>query len=94
MARMYESSIPGKTEREIWAELHFENARYGRRMGRDAAAEGRCGDKPLVRRMLGRCVYEGHMIALDTDMIGPFSYCADLSVACATIASQNQDEIP
>ena len=29
MARMYEASVPGKTEREIWAELHFENARSG-----------------------------------------------------------------
>ena len=29
MARMYEHSLPGKTENEIWAELHYENIRSG-----------------------------------------------------------------
>ena len=29
LARMYENSLPGRTEQEIWAELHFENARSG-----------------------------------------------------------------
>ena len=29
MARMYEASEPGVTEREIWAILHHENARSG-----------------------------------------------------------------
>ena len=29
LARMYENSEPGRTEQEIWAELHFENARSG-----------------------------------------------------------------
>ena len=29
MARIYENSTPGTTERELWAHLHFENARSG-----------------------------------------------------------------
>ena len=29
MARMYDNSLPGKTENEIWAELHYENIRSG-----------------------------------------------------------------
>ena len=29
MARMYENSLPGKSEQEIWAELHDENIRSG-----------------------------------------------------------------
>ena len=29
IARMHENSLPGRTEQEIWAELHFENARSG-----------------------------------------------------------------
>ena len=29
MARMYERSLAGKTEQEIWAELHYENIRNG-----------------------------------------------------------------
>jgi len=29
MARIYEHSLPGVTEQELWAHLHFENARSG-----------------------------------------------------------------
>ena len=29
MARIYENSLPGRTEQELWAELHYENARSG-----------------------------------------------------------------
>ena len=29
MARMYEQSVAGRTEQEIWAELHYENIRSG-----------------------------------------------------------------
>ena len=29
MARIYENSVPGTSERELWAHLHFENARSG-----------------------------------------------------------------
>ena len=29
MARIYEHSLPGVSERELWAHLHFENARSG-----------------------------------------------------------------
>ncbi len=29
MARIYQHSVPGVTERELWAQLHFENARSG-----------------------------------------------------------------
>ena len=29
IARIYDHSVPGATERELWAHLHFENARSG-----------------------------------------------------------------
>ncbi len=32
MARIYEHSKPGRTEQELWSELHFENARSGGRV--------------------------------------------------------------
>ena len=87
-------SIPGKTEREIWAELHFENTRSGGEWIETRLLKAGAGTNPWYAECSDDVCMEGDMIALDTDMIGPFSYCADLSVACATIASQNQDEIP
>ncbi len=79
MARMYEASLPGKTEQEIWAELHYENARSGGEWMETRLLT--CG--PRTNPWYSECgdfvCREGEMIAFDTDMIGPYGYCADLS---------------
>ena len=79
LARMYEASVPGRTEQEIWAELHHENARSG-----GAWIETRlltCGPRtnPWYAECSDAVCRAGEMISLDTDMIGPYGYCADLS---------------
>jgi len=79
MARIYENSLPGKTEQELWAELHYENARSGGEW-----LETRlllCGDhtNPWYSECSDRLCNAGEMVSFDTDMIGPYGYCADLS---------------
>ncbi|MEM8686889.1 MAG: Xaa-Pro peptidase family protein [Pseudomonadota bacterium] len=92
MARVYEHSLPGKTEQELWAELHFENARSGGEW-----LETRlllCGDhtNPWYSECSDRVCREGEMISFDTDMIGPYGYCADLSRSwtCGHVAMSNK----
>ena len=79
MARMYENSTPGKTEQEIWAELHFENIRSGGEWCETRLFT--CGDhtNPWYSECSDRVCHEGEMISFDTDLIGPYGYCADLS---------------
>ena len=79
MARIYENSVPGKTEQEIWAELHFENARSGGEWLETRLLT--CGPRtnPWYQECSDRICRKGEMIAFDTDMIGPYGYCADLS---------------
>lgn len=79
MARMYENSTPGKTEQEIWAELHFENIRSGGEWCETRLFA--CGDhtNPWYAECSDRVCNEGEMISFDTDLIGPYGYCADLS---------------
>ncbi|WP_342364307.1 Xaa-Pro peptidase family protein [Terrarubrum flagellatum] len=79
MARMYEASLPGKTENEIWAELHFENARSGGEWLETRLLA--CGRRtnPWFQESSDAVCEEGAMLAFDTDMIGPYGYCADLS---------------
>jgi Xaa-Pro aminopeptidase len=79
MARVYERSIAGKTEQEIWAELHYENIRSGGEwLETRLLAAGR-RTNPWYQECSDHVVQTGDMLAFDTDMIGPYGYCADLS---------------
>lgn len=79
IARMYEVSEPGRTEREIWAELHFENARSGGEWLETKLLTAGSRTNPWYRECSDYVVCPGDMISFDTDMIGPYGYCADLS---------------
>ncbi|MGG6897859.1 MULTISPECIES: M24 family metallopeptidase [Rhizobium] len=79
MARMYEVSEPGRTEREIWAELHFENARSGGEWLETKLLTAGPRTNPWYQECSDYIIKRGDMISFDTDMIGPYGYCADLS---------------
>ncbi|EPE96627.1 M24 family metallopeptidase [Rhizobium grahamii] len=79
MARMYEVSEPGRTEREIWAELHFENARSGGEWLETKLLTAGPRTNPWYQECSDYIIKRGEMISFDTDMVGPYGYCADLS---------------
>ena len=79
MARMYEHSLPGKTENEIWAELHYENIRSGGEWFETRLLAAGPRTNPWFQECSDHVCKEGDMLAFDTDMIGPYGYCADLS---------------
>ncbi|MFY7838114.1 MAG: M24 family metallopeptidase [Novosphingobium sp.] len=79
MARMYEMSEPGRTEREIWAELHFENARSGGEWLETKLVTAGPRTNPWYNECSDYRIQLGDMISFDTDMVGPYGYCADLS---------------
>jgi Xaa-Pro aminopeptidase len=79
MARIYDHSIPGATEQELWAHLHFENARSGGEWLETKLLTCGPNTNPWYKECSARACREGEMISFDTDMIGPYGYCADLS---------------
>lgn len=79
MARMYEQSLPGKTEQEIWAELHFENIRSGGEWLETRLLTVGQRTNPWFQECSDHVAQLGDMLSFDTDMIGPYGYCADLS---------------
>ncbi len=79
MARIYDHSTPGVTERELWAHLHFENARSGGEWLETKLLTCGPNTNPWYRECSDRVCQAGEMISFDTDMIGPYGYCADLS---------------
>jgi Xaa-Pro aminopeptidase len=79
MARMYEHSLPGKTENEIWAELHYENIRSGGEWIETRLLTIGERTNPWFQECSDHVGKLGDILAFDTDMIGPYGYCADVS---------------
>ena len=79
MARLYEHSVPGVTEQELWAHLHFENARSGGDWMETKLVTCGPNTNPWYQECSDRPCQEGEMISFDTDMVGPYGYCADIS---------------
>ncbi len=79
MARVYEHSQPGRTEQELWAELSFENSRSGGEWMETRIFACGANTNPWYHECDTTPCRAGEMISFDTDMIGPYGYCADLS---------------
>jgi Xaa-Pro aminopeptidase len=79
MAKMHEELRAGITENELWSHLHQVNiARGGEWIEtRLLASGGRTN--PWFRECSDRIIRAGELVAFDTDLIGPFGYCSDIS---------------
>jgi len=79
MQRMRDMLAPGISENELWSILHQTNIAYDGDWidGRMLASGPRTN--PWLQEASGRIIEDGDLVALDTDMIGPNGYCADIS---------------
>jgi Xaa-Pro aminopeptidase len=79
--RMYDELKPGMTEQELWAYLHFENIRLGGEWIETRLLSSGHRTNPWMQECSGRVMKEGDLVAFDTDLVGPYGYCADISRA-------------
>ena len=77
--KMREASLPGRTENEIWSELHRENIRNGGEWIETRLLATGSRTNPWFQECSDKVAVEGEMLGVDTDMIGPYGYCADVS---------------
>ena len=79
MTRMREATEAGIRETELWAVLHQVNVAHDGDWfdGRMLCSGPRTN--PWLQEATEREVQAGDLVAFDTDMIGPFGYCADIS---------------
>ncbi|MBX6324035.1 MAG: aminopeptidase P family protein [Rhodospirillaceae bacterium] len=79
MARMREALRPGLSENALWAILHETNIALGGEWieTRLLASGGRTN--PWFQESSDRLIRAGELVSFDTDLIGPFGYCADIS---------------
>ncbi len=76
---MRERCVPGATENELMATLHQVNiANDGDWIDGRMLCSGE-RTNPWYQEASGRRIEAGDFLAFDTDMIGPFGYCADIS---------------
>lgn len=79
MRQMQTASVPGVSENDIWAILHAENIRRGGEWIECRIMSSGPRTNPWFQESGPRIVEYGDMLALDTDLIGPYGMCADLS---------------
>ncbi|MCP4327105.1 MAG: aminopeptidase P family protein [Alphaproteobacteria bacterium] len=79
MAKMKEALRPGVRENQLWGLLNYANlANDGDWHDTRLLASGP-RTNPWPCEASERPVEDGDLVAFDTDMIGPFGYCADIS---------------
>jgi Xaa-Pro dipeptidase len=79
LARVRENLRPGITENELWAELHHENIRNGGEWVEYRLAGSGGRTNPWGQECSDRMIRAGEFFAIDTGMIGPWGYGADMS---------------
>ena len=79
MDRMYAAMEPGMTENEVWAVLHAENIiRFGEWIETRLLSSGP-RTNPWFQESSSRVIERGDIVAFDTDLIGAYGYCVDIS---------------
>ena len=79
MWRMRRALEPGLTEIELWSHLWSANIEAGGDWMECRLLASGDRTNPWQQEASGRVIRAGELVAFDTDMIGPFGYCADVS---------------
>ena len=79
MARMRDRLEAGMTENELWAILHETNIRLGGEWIETRILASGERTNPWFQECGDRIIRPGDLVSFDTDLIGPFGYCADIS---------------
>ena len=78
-ARMREALVPGLTENELWAILHETNIAMGGEWIETRLLSSGGRTNPWFHECSDKVIRAGELVAFDSDLIGPFGYCADIS---------------
>ena len=94
--RLRDAISPGRSENELWAILNHTNIEHGGEYMDTRLLSSGPRTNPWYQECGSRRIEAGDMIALDTDMIGPYGYDADVSrsfVCEPELATTRQKEI-
>ncbi len=76
---MQDAAAPGKTEDDVWSVLHAENIRRGGEWIECRLLSSGPRTNPWFQECGPRVLQNGEILAYDTDLVGPYGICADIS---------------
>lgn len=79
MRTMEKALAPGMTENDLWAILHAENVRRGGEWIETRLLTSGPRTNPWFQESSARVIEDGDIVAFDTDLIGPYGFCCDIS---------------
>ncbi len=79
ISSMREAAVPGVTENDVWAELHKENIRRGGEWIETRILSSGPRTNPWFQECGPRVIQENELLAWDSDLIGCYGICADIS---------------
>ena len=79
MGEMKARLEPGISENELWAELHRGNIARGGEWIETRLLSSGPRTNPWFQECSSRKIEAGDLVVFDTDLIGPYGFCADLS---------------
>ena len=79
VGNMRDAMVPGITENALWAKLHETNIALGGEWIETRLLASGPRTNPWMRESSMRVIERGEMVSFDTDLIGPYGYCCDMS---------------
>ncbi len=79
VTKMRNELKPGMTEDELWSILHKTNIEYGGEWIECRILSSGERTNPWMQESSNKVIQRGEIVAFDTDMVGPYGYCADIS---------------
>ncbi len=95
LTRMREALAPGITENELWSILHQTNIAMGGEWIETRLLSSGERTNPWFQESSDRVIGAGDLVAVDTDLFGPFGYGCDMSRTwiCAAVPTAIQREL-
>jgi len=89
--KMREELKAGMTEDELWSILHKTNIEHGGEWIECRILSSGERTNPWMQESSNKVIQHGEIVSFDTDMVGPYGYCADISRAFV-VGHQFNDE--
>ena len=81
ISKMRSELRPGMTEDELWSILHKTNIEHGGEWIECRILSSGQRTNPWMQESSNKVIQYGEMVGFDTDMVGPYGYCADISLS-------------
>jgi len=92
VAKMRSDLNPGMTEDELWSILHKTNIENGGEWIECRILSSGQRTNPWMQESTNKVIQQGEIVAFDTDMVGPYGYCADISRAFVVGNKFNEEQ--